>query len=63
MKTLVLITALLAGCATQPPTPFQRQMILMQMSRPAYQLPAPPAMAPVNRSVTCYTNSNVTTCQ
>jgi starvation-inducible outer membrane lipoprotein len=62
MKALILLTALLTGCAT-PPTAFQRQMILMQMSRPAYQLPAPPAMAPVNRQVTCYTNGNVTTCQ
>jgi uncharacterized protein YcfL len=63
MKSLALLALLLTGCATQPPTPFQQQMILMQMSRPAYQLPPPPPMAQINRQVTCYTNGNVTTCQ
>ena len=63
MKSLALLSVLLAGCAMEPPTPFQQQMILQQMRRPAYQLPPPPAMAPVNRSITCYTSGNVTTCQ
>ena len=58
-----LIAMTLAGCATQPPTPYQQQLMLRQMSRPAYQLPQPAPLAPVNRGVTCYTNGNVTTCQ
>lgn len=62
MKTLALLSLLLAGCAMEPPTPFQQQMILMQMSRPAPQLQVTP-MAPINRGVTCYTNGNMTTCQ
>lgn len=63
MKIAIFALALLSGCATQPPTPFQQQMILMQMHRPAYQLAPPPPMAPVNHQVICYTNGNVTTCQ
>lgn len=64
MKAFALLALFLTGCAAQQPlTPFQQQMILQQMSRPAYQLPPPPPMAPVNRQVTCYTNGNVTTCQ
>lgn len=63
MKSLALLALLLTGCADRPPlTPFQQQMILMQMSRPAPELQVTP-MAPVNRGITCYTNGNVTTCQ
>jgi hypothetical protein len=62
MKTLALLTVFLTGCAMEPPTPFQQQLLLQQMSRPAYQLPMPVA-PPVNRQITCYTNGNVTTCQ
>lgn len=63
MKIAVFALVLLSGCATQGPmTPFQQQMILQQMSRPAPQLQVTP-MAPVNRQVTCYTNGNMTTCQ
>lgn len=54
MKIAVFALALLSGCATEPPTPFQQQMILMQMSRPAYQLPQPTLMyVPQTRIVTC----------
>lgn len=63
MKAFALLALFLTGCAAQQPmTPFQQQMILQQINRPAPQLQVT-SMAPVNRQVTCYTNGNVTTCQ
>lgn len=62
MKVAIFALVLLPGCATQPMTPFQQQMILQQMNRPVQRVQVTP-MAPINRQITCYTNGNVTTCQ
>lgn len=60
---LFALVALISGCATQPLTFDQRMQLMraMQQNRPI--VADPPAMAPVNRQITCYTNGNMTTCQ